>query len=85
MMKDILQGCLLIFCVLGIIISGVIGLAFGMPYIEEKLKFKKESIKPVQRITYKCIHNEVFQLSEDRTYYFPVTGSPKCIPSEEVK
>ena len=81
MIKDFIQGFILIVCVIAIIIIGVVCLTIGIPYIEGRIK--KEPIS--RNITYKCIQGSLWQLSEDRTYFYPAPSPTKCLTNEEVK
>jgi hypothetical protein len=55
---------------------------FFFSYIQKE-NTKNESIS--KSIIYKCIQGSLWQLSEDRTYFYPVPGSTKCIINEEVR
>ncbi len=64
-------------------VTGIIIMAWlFITYVKEE-RIKKEPIS--KNVVYKCIKGSLWQLSEDRTYFYPAPSPTKCLTNEEVK
>jgi hypothetical protein len=86
-MKEVIKNILMgFFATIGVVIL-VLSIFYGMIFVFDKIEKNntEKNKKPTHYTIYKCMHNELWQLSEDKTYYYPVKDSLKCIPAEEIK